>query len=752
MICAKCGTEYEGSQCPKCEGPVIKVNNSDYLARRKAYEEKQARLKELEALKADSTDNDDTDRVSDNNTLSKKTHTQKSKNYDEGVFDITKVDFGEVADKLKSGKDKVVASGNKLLKAVGEKAKNGKRIDKGGKNGDNINSSNNENVNISGDNSSKDNTNIGKNNHSNNDINTGKSNKKNVKKNSNTSDNINNNRNKNKKRNNNKNNGNNKIYDNNSGINSNSNDNTDINNNKNTRKNNNINDKNGNKNNNQNRNKSNNISNINKNNNHNQQNKKSATVKPKNNRPDDSRQDNGGISVSVRKADKAHIPYTKAGITIAAILVAVAVVVLIVNIAIKKDYNIYMSDGNKIYDVSSLDSKYVCDNNNAVFALDDVTFYTPEWPADIGRDNVIFKVASPKGDYYAADVYNAESGSYTFYIWSEDVCKKVVENEYSHNVYYISDKGTVIYEETETINDNGKIGNKMLSMAEIKKDKSDASGYVCDVRTIERSLKQSYVYSDKNTIIILNDDGRLYQYDYVKKTTTEVDMYVDDVAALSDTSGMYSSGAEHLNTSDDAESYMYSLSSGENYYVELKNVKTTLLTGITGTSLTYIYDKKNDYVYWISSKKISYAKFKNDEITDVDVLENTGTSVNVVYIPDKEELVYINDAAQLVKAEKGKKTFIADSLRDGSLSLIKNTDEMLTYIADGRQYYIKNTSSKPVEICEAEDMVNTSNTSLYKKRLYFYAEDGQLYSCNLKGGAQNHIGSVERFFVGNKGK
>ena len=137
MICAKCGTEYEGSQCPKCEGPVIKVNNSDYLARRKAYEEKQARLKELEALKADSTDNDDTDKVSDNdNTSNKKNHTQKSKDYDEGVFDITKVDFGEVADKLKSEKDKIVASGNKLLKAVGEKAKNGKQIDKGGKNGD----------------------------------------------------------------------------------------------------------------------------------------------------------------------------------------------------------------------------------------------------------------------------------------------------------------------------------------------------------------------------------------------------------------------------------------------------------------------------------------------------------------------------------------------------------------------------------------------------------------------------------------
>ena len=56
MICAKCGTEYEGSQCPKCDGPVIKINNSDYLARRKAYEEKQAKLKRKEVPGKDRTD------------------------------------------------------------------------------------------------------------------------------------------------------------------------------------------------------------------------------------------------------------------------------------------------------------------------------------------------------------------------------------------------------------------------------------------------------------------------------------------------------------------------------------------------------------------------------------------------------------------------------------------------------------------------------------------------------------------------
>ena len=40
MLCPKCGQEYEGSQCPRCDGPVVLVNNSDYLKRKKAYEER----------------------------------------------------------------------------------------------------------------------------------------------------------------------------------------------------------------------------------------------------------------------------------------------------------------------------------------------------------------------------------------------------------------------------------------------------------------------------------------------------------------------------------------------------------------------------------------------------------------------------------------------------------------------------------------------------------------------------------------
>ena len=44
---------------------------------------------------------DRTDRIDKTEKKDKKTHAPKSKNYDEGVFDITKVDMNQVADKLK---------------------------------------------------------------------------------------------------------------------------------------------------------------------------------------------------------------------------------------------------------------------------------------------------------------------------------------------------------------------------------------------------------------------------------------------------------------------------------------------------------------------------------------------------------------------------------------------------------------------------------------------------------------------------
>ena len=112
---------------------------------------------------------------------------------------------------------------------------------------------------------------------------------------------------------------------------------------------------------------------------------------------------------------------------------------------------------------------------DALFGLDEVTFYTPEWPESISKDSVVSSAASPDGKYYAADVYNDEDELYSLYVWSQDGSVEVVNNIYAHEIYYISDKGTIIYKETETINDTGKTGGLKLSMAEITNDKSSGS-------------------------------------------------------------------------------------------------------------------------------------------------------------------------------------------------------------------------------------------------------------------------------------
>ena len=42
-------------------------------------------------------------------------------------------------------------------------------------------------------------------------------------------------------------------------------------------------------------------------------------------------------------------------------------------------------------------------------------------------------------------------------------------------------------------------------------------------------------------------------------------------------------------------------------------------------------------------------------------------------------------------------------------------------LTDGKQYYIKNVTASPVVICEAGELTNTSNTGIYKKKIYYPA-------------------------------
>jgi hypothetical protein len=172
------------------------------------------------------------------------------------------------------------------------------------------------------------------------------------------------------------------------------------------------------------------------------------------------------------------------------------------------------------------------------------------------------------------------------------------------------------------------------------------------------------------------------------------------------------------------------------------------LDGIDGANMTYIIDSKNDYIYWVGNKKVSYAKYKDGMVSDKKELGSIGNMQNIVFLKASGELVYINSEAKLINALKGDKTVIAENVKDGSLSLINNTKESITYIDNDGQYYLKTPSAKKVLMGNVTDTVNTSDTSLYRKRLYYYGSDKTLYSCDLKGGSKSQIGTVDRLWIG----
>ena len=83
-------------------------------------------------------------------------------------------------------------------------------------------------------------------------------------------------------------------------------------------------------------------------------------------------------------------------------------------------------------------------------------------------------------------------------------------------------------------------------------------------------------------------------------------------------------------------------------------------------------------------------------VSDKKELGSIGNMQNIVFLKASGELVYINSEAKLINALKGDKTVIAENVKDGSLSLINNTKESITYIDNDGQYYLKTPSAKKV--------------------------------------------------------
>ncbi len=334
MLCTKCGQEYEGSQCPRCDGPVILVNNSDYLARRKAYEEKQA-LKERSA----SSDKKEESQSDYGQALAKRVQAIKNQS----------------RNKTESKKQSQNRS----------KADSRKQGQSSGKTGGNRNGN----------------------------------------------------------------------------------------------------------------------------------------------------QEKPQIRIARHKVNKRMKMI--AAVLIAVVLIGVAAFG-IYKLATKKNYALYVSYNGKIYDIAGLDSNYVCDESDAIFAADSKTFYTAQWPEQIDSGKNILSVASDNGKYFVTVTYDESnsSGRYSMYIWSKDECVLVSEDNLQKEIMYISDDGLVIYTNINIINDEGSTNGTSLAMSRVKEVKKQPEA---QTTLIEGNLNKAYVYESKHLIVCLTNAGSLYTYDYEKK-------------------------------------------------------------------------------------------------------------------------------------------------------------------------------------------------------------------------------------------
>ena len=438
-------------------------------------------------------------------------------------------------------------------------------------------------------------------------------------------------------------------------------------------------------------------------------------------------------------------------------MIAALIVVLIITgvaafgiykLATKKNYALYVSYNGKIYDIAGLDSNYVCDEKNAIFASDSKTFYTPEWPEQIDSDKNILSVASDNGRYFVTVTYdeNKTSRKYSMYIWNKDECVLVTEDDLQKEIVYISDDGKVIYTNNNVINDEGSTNGTSLAMSSIMEVKKHSEA---QTTLIEGNLNKAYVYEAKHIIVCFTNAGSLYTYDYERKEkpVTVADTVMQIWPASENTSGVYTGNADSLNTRKDVDAFLYSKSDGV-YYYSCKDAAVHKIDKKTDTDADYIIDKNNSLIYRLSGATLTSALYKDGKTGDYIDIDSMTKEKNYIYNSASGEIVYVNADNRLRVIDNNKITDIASDVNAGSLSKVYNKSKAITYIADNNQYYMNSIKEKAVLIFKADSNTSTQGTHFYKNRIYSYDSDNILYSNTLKGNNSSQIGYVDRLWLG----
>lgn len=453
-----------------------------------------------------------------------------------------------------------------------------------------------------------------------------------------------------------------------------------------------------------------------------------------------------------QRKHKRRKSYRKLKIICAAVIILVVTAAAafgIYKLATKKNYALYVSYNGKIYDIAGLDSNYVCDEKSAIFASDDKTFYTPEWPEVIDKSRCIESMASDNGKYYVSVTYDESKNhnKFAMYIWNKNECALVSEDDYRKEIMYISDEGLVVYSNSDVINDEGSIAGTILEISSVRDDKKN--GLVAQTTHIEYNLNKVYVYSDRNMLVCLTNSGSLYTYNYEKmgKPVAVADA-VSQVWPVSDRmTGVYTGEADCLNTLKDVETFLYSTSEGVFYY-NCSDASPVKIDNKVDSNADYIYDKEEMIIYKITGTSLKSALIKDKHVSEYIELDSVNSKKNYLFFAGDRQLAYVNGDNVLRMVTDNKVSDIAGNVCAGSLSKVYNKSRAVTYISDGKQYYRENLKSEAVDILAAGSATSTEGTHFYKNRIYSFGEDNILYSNTLKGNNSNKIGYVERLWLG----
>lgn len=258
---------------------------------------------------------------------------------------------------------------------------------------------------------------------------------------------------------------------------------------------------------------------------------------------------------------------------VAAIVLIAAAGFGIYKLATRKNYVLYMSSNDKIYNVSNLESSYICDKKDAVFTCGKNTFFTPEWPSAIDKSQVVDSMASDSGKYFVAVTYDSTKAEYSMTGWvGGGKVTKIYSNVESDNllrkdIKYVSDDGIVIYSQTEVINDYGKSGAITLYMSVINKGNSQVGTESVNQSIISADIRDAYIYPEDNKVIYYTTGNGLYLYDYEKRSRVLIADDVTDICAMSDSyENTFVHGAHKVNQLSAANAIVYRVDNEYIYY------------------------------------------------------------------------------------------------------------------------------------------------------------------------------------------